>query len=281
MFKVSFYVKKRESVSAISFRNYWLGEHAELQMKYLDQIGVRQYLKCESLPDHPMTIGASKTYDTGPLRYDFIDHWIFNDIEELRYGSEQADVKSMMQAAYDSEDAYIDVTKSNVTMTVDLVQFYPTDSEYVRATKGSDYLKIYYPVRIHRHLTRQQAQLHWNACHGGESRQHINFSAMKKYIQAHVIDSTFVDRLAAKRGYEVDPTLIGHVEGWVSTTAEPNDLPAEESAAIRSMTMDDIDLFSDKERGSTFFAQEYYIMDNTVVTRTKDHKMPAFFSAVY
>ncbi len=285
MFKISFFIKKKDEVSLEDFRDYWLGEHAELQMKYLDRVGVRKYLKCEALPDHPMTHESTKAYGTGPLRYDFIDHWICNDIEELRLGSADPEVQALMQAAYDSEDAWVDLPGSNVLMSVDLVQFYPLDADEVRATPGSDYLKIYYPVRIFPHLTREQAQLHWNACHGGESRQHIKYSMQKKYIQAHAIDSTFVDQLCAKRGYEVDPTFIGHAEGWVDQHQAPKEVPDAEMAEVVSMTMDDIDLFADKERGSVFFTREHYFMDETVITRPRKavncERMPAFFSAVY
>jgi hypothetical protein len=190
-----------------------------------------------------------------------------------------------MQEAYSSEDHWVDLGASNVQMSVDLVQFYPADADDVRAIPGSNYLKIYYPVRILPHLTRQQAQLHWNACHGAESRQHIKYSRQKKYIQAHAIDSTFVDELCALRGYEVDPTFIGHAEGWIDQHQAPKEVPQCEAAEVVRMTMDDIDLFSDKKRGSVFFAVEHYILDNKVITRpdptVSNLKMPAFFSAVY
>ncbi len=285
MFKISFFIKKKDEAPLEDFRAYWLGEHAELQKMYLDKIGVRQYLKCEALPDHPMTIEGTRAYDTGPLRYDFIDHWICNDIDDLKHGAADTDVQALMQAAYDSEDAWVDIPRSNVLMSTDLVQFYPVDAEDVRATPGSNYLKIYYPVRIFPHLTREQAQLHWNACHGAESRQHIKYSAQKKYIQAHAIDSTFVDQLCARRGYDVDPTFIGHAEGWIDQYQEPKGFPEDELVEVTRMTMDDIDLFADKTRGSVFFTQEHYIMDETVITRpnksVNDSLMPAFFSAVY
>lgn len=285
MFKINFYIKKRADVTLPDFRDYWLGEHAERQKSYLKSIGIRQYLKCEILPDHPMTIDAIEAYNVGPLRYDFIDHWIFNDIEDLRQGAGNLEVQALMQEAYGSEDAWVDISQSNVLMSTDLVQFYPVDAGDVRATEGSPYLKIYYPVRIFPNLTRQQGQLHWNACHGAESRQHIKYSRQKKYIQAHAIDSTFVDQLTARRGYEVDPTFIGHAEAWIDQVKAVKDFPEEETAEIVSMTMDDIDLFSDKKRGSVFFAREHYIIDNTVITRpdarVNDRPMPAFFSAVY
>lgn len=285
MFKISFFVKKKDDIDTADFRDYWLGTHAELTMRYLERIGVRQYIKCEALPDHPMTLESTRAYDTGPLRYDFIDHWVFNDIEELRQGAADPEVQSLMQAAYDSEDAWVELSSSNVLMSVDLVQFYPVDADQVRATEDSSYLKIYYPVRVFPHLTRAQAQLHWNACHGAESRQHIKYSVQKKYIQAHAIDSTFVDQLTAARGYEVDPTFIGHAEGWIDQHQAAKDFPEAEVTEIVSMTMDDIDLFSDKARGSVFFTREHFIMDKTVITRpdksVNDRPMPAFFSAVY
>ena len=35
MFKISFYIKKKDHVSIEDFRQYWLGEHAELVKDYL------------------------------------------------------------------------------------------------------------------------------------------------------------------------------------------------------------------------------------------------------
>ena len=285
VFKISFFVKKRDDVSLQDFRTYWLGAHAEQQLAYVRDIGVRQYTKCEVLHDHWLTEEGMAAYQTGPLRYDFVDHWIFNDIEELRCGAARPDVCQAMARAYQAEDAYVDIGASNVQMSVDLIQFFPVDGNEVRAVPESDFYKIYYVVRIFPHLDRAGAQLHWNACHGGESRQHIRYSQQKKYIQAHAIDSTFVERLAAHRGYEVDPLLIGHAEGWVNPDERPKHIPEEEAARVASMTMDDIDLFADKARGCLFYAKEHFVLDETIVTRpdpkVNDKPMPAFFSAVY
>jgi hypothetical protein len=285
MFKISFFIKKKDDVPAEGFRQYWLEEHARLHKAYIEQIGVRQYIKCEVLHEHPKTIAGTRNYQTGPVVFDFVDHWIFNDIEDLRQGSANAQVQKLMAQAYESEEAWIDLPNSSVHMTTDLVQFFPANANDIRATEGSGYLKIYYHVRILPHLTRQQAQLHWNACHGGESRQHIHYSQQKKYIQAHAIDSTFVDDLVANRGYEVDPTIIGHAEGWVELNRATKEFSEEEETRIVRMTMDDIDLFADKARGCVFFTTEHYLLDNTVITRPNkdrnDLSMPAFFGAVY
>ncbi len=65
MFKISFFVRKKDGVPGDAFRHYWLGEHAHEQMGYLSRIGVRQYLKCEVLAGHPLTIDGVRSYQRG------------------------------------------------------------------------------------------------------------------------------------------------------------------------------------------------------------------------
>jgi hypothetical protein len=52
---------------------------------------------------------------------------------------------------------------------------------------------------------------------------------------------------------------------------------ADEYAEVVAMSMDDIDLFTDKKRSQLFVSKEYYIIDKPVIVRP----MPKFFSAVY
>ena len=158
MFKISFYVKKRDGISREAFKAYWLGEHADLNRRVLPELGVRQYLKCEVLHDHPLTQQAQIDYGTGPLRYDFVDHWICNDLAELKQGSESESVRCMLEKVYASEDCMIDISASNVQMSVDLVQFFPLDANDVRATEDSSYIKIYYVVRCQPQIDPRQAQ---------------------------------------------------------------------------------------------------------------------------
>jgi len=275
MFKISFYIRKKPAIDASEFRDYWLGEHAELQRQYVEKLGVRSLIKCEVLPDDLTGQATMAAYGTSGELYDFVDHWVFNDIEDLKKGYDNPEVRQTMQAVYASEDRYIDSHRSNIAMSVDLPQFYPVE-EY-RAKPGNGIVKIYYCARCLPELTREQAQLHWNACHGAVSRQDIRYSALSKYVQAHTIDSTFVDEMVDLRNYLVEPCFIGHAEAWLDTKAPPKDIPEEETAEVVAMSMDDIDLFTDKHSSQVFAAQEHFIIDKPVITRP----MPKFFSAVY
>jgi hypothetical protein len=277
MFKISFFIRKKPALSQDKFRTYWLGEHAERLSGVVEKLGVRSLVKCEVLPEHPVGVESMAAYQTGRDLYDFVDHWYFNDIDALKRGSADQEVQAAMNAIYASEDPYVDTARSNVMMQVDLAQFYPPDAEGVVATEDSSYVKIIYGVRCLPELNRQQAQLHWNACHGAVSRQDIKYSVMKKYIQAHAIDSTFVNQLMERRGYRVDESFIGAAEGWIDVEKAPKDFPAEEMAEVVAMSMDDIALFVERERSQVFVTKEHVIMDMPVIVRP----MPRFFSAVY
>jgi hypothetical protein len=275
MFKISFYIRKKSRFSNREFKDYWLGEHAELQNKYAEKLGVRTLIKCEVLPDDPAGQATMEAYGTSGELYDFVDHWVFNDIEDLKSGFANPQVLEAMQAVYASEDQYIDTHRSNIAMSVDLPQFYPIE-EY-RAQPGNGIIKIYYCVRSQPGITRAQSQLHWNACHGAVSRQDIRYSVLSKYIQAHTIDSSFVDEISALRGYLVEPNMIGHAEAWLDTEAAPKEFPQQEAAEVVAMSMDDIKLFADAKSSQVFAAKEHFIIDKPVITRP----MPRFFSAVY
>ena len=84
MFKISFCVRKKSEISAESFREYWLGEHAERLKGIVEKLGVRSLVKCEVLPTHPVGVESMAVYQTGPDLYDFVDQWHFNDIESLK-----------------------------------------------------------------------------------------------------------------------------------------------------------------------------------------------------
>jgi hypothetical protein len=162
-----------------------------------------------------------------------------------------------------------------------VAQFYPR--EEVRATQDTDFVKLYYVGRTHPGISRAQGQLHWNSSHGAVSRQDIALSQCTKYVQAHTIESTFVNNIVAERGYEQDPEGIGHAELWVNTVESPADPDAdpEVAAEVDAMSMQDIDLFIDKNNSQCFVTKDHYLLDKRIITRTKDGGMPKFLSAVY
>lgn len=275
MFKISFFIHKKPEVSSDDFKTYWLGEHAELQKSYLEKIGVRSYFSTEVDAQHPLTTAIIDAYKTEGELHDFVDNWVFNDIEALKAGSQDPEVKAAMLNIFESEKQYIDHSRCEVVMSVDFVQFY--SSADVRCTENDKEYKIYYCARALDGITHPQAQLHWNACHGAVSRQDIAYSKLSQYVQCHHIDSTFVEQLINDCGYKIDPQFFGHAEAFCDPMRPTPDFPQAEHDEVEAMSMDDIDLFANKYESQTYAGKDHYFIDKQVIVRP----MPKFLSAVY
>ena len=183
MFDINFYIKRADGVSLEAFKEFWFREHANSLREFVENLGVRALIKHEILPDHPVGISSAEAYGTGPLRYDAVDTWKFNDIEALKTGAALADLQKALASLGKIETDYVDFGASNCAMTVDVAQFHGVDANEIRATPDSSFVKIFYVVRMLKGLTRAGAQLHWNTCHGALSRQDIRYSMMAKYVQ--------------------------------------------------------------------------------------------------
>ncbi len=62
MFKITFYIHRKKRLQHAAFRNYWLGEHAELVKKLAEDLGIRKIIKCEVLPYHPVELEGHKHF---------------------------------------------------------------------------------------------------------------------------------------------------------------------------------------------------------------------------
>jgi len=281
MFTINYYIRKKTEISTDAFNAYWLSEHADLLRDFVEKIGVRAVLKNEPLPEHPTTRELTALFETGGDLFDFIDQWIFNDIEELKEGSRDPEVQAAMQKLFASEDQYIDTARCQIFMGQEIAQTYPRNP--IRANPGSDYIKLFYLAEFHEHLPLKGIQLHMNACHGAMSRLSAEFSMFTKYVQQFRIESTFVNELIAERGYILKPNFAGHAELMINTVESPvaADIDEEAAAEESAMSLEDFEIFVDKPNAQCFVSHEHYIVDRKIYTRTRDGKMPVFFSAEY
>jgi len=281
MFSINYYICKKLEVSAESFKDYWLGEHAVLLRSFIEEIGVRALIKNESLPQHPTSIELKEYFETGAVSYGFIDQWIFNDIEELKEGSRNPQVQRAMAELFASEDRYIDTTRSKVFMAQEISQTYPR--EPIRGDAESDYMKFFYLAAYPDHIPLQGLQLHMNACHGAMSRLSFEYSMFSKYLQQFRIESTFVNELISERGYVLEPNFAGHAELYINKYKSPVEADVDQESADyeSAMSREDFSVFVDKPNAQCFISLEHYVLDRNICVRTKSGKVPVFFSAVY
>ena len=277
MFKITFYIHRKKRLQHAAFRNYWLGEHAELVKKLAEDLGIRKIIKCEVLPHHPVELEGHKHFGIKGKSYDFVDHWVFKNIADLKRGRANLKVLNAMKALYDSEDQYISVSKSSVEMQIDIAQNNGPEVFDLVAATDSPVIKIMYTARLKKGISRKEGQLHWQCCHGGLSRENIKHSSYFKYFQSHNIESTFVKRMIQERGYYHDKQLAGHAEAWLDLSAKPKKTKKKLAQKIAIMDKLDIELFVNNKKAQFFVAKEHFILDKKVF----DLPMPTFFSAVY
>jgi len=281
MFTVNFYIRKKPEISTQVFEEYWLNEHAKLLKVFAEKIGVRVLIKNQPLPEHPITKNLTELFEIGGELYDFVDQWIFNDIEELKHGSREPEVLAAMQALFESENNYIDCQTSKVFMGQEIAQ---TNAHLLlRATENDDYIKAFYLGTFHKHLPLQAIQLHMNACHGAMSRLSAQYSSFFRYVQQFRIESTFANELIEQRGYQLEENFAGHAELMIPKAERviPDDYDHEDAANESEMSLEDFDCFIYKPDTQCFACVEHYVIEKKIVVRDKNGKLPVFFSAEY
>ena len=132
---------------------------------------------------------------------------------------------------------------------------------------------FYVPRRLDG-LSLQQAQLHWNSCHGALARQFIEFLPYDKYVQGHRSPSELTDKLKRLLGAEFEDldAIIGQAEAWLDRRVLPTMHGPEVERMIR-MLVQDIDLFVEAASSHIFATKEHLICARPII----EEPLPSLF----
>ena len=274
MLTFNYFVRKKEGVSAEDFRNYWIGEHFEMQRPILSRLGIRKYTICETLHEDPLHLMLQQMYGTRSDSYDFVDQMVINDLKDFKNGLASEDVQAAFQARYQSEADYVDFSRSDFWFTVDVPQIFSRTE--ITATWNNTYLKGFMVPKYHSHLSLAEVQLHWNACHGGMARQFAEFLPYDRYIQGHLLESTVIDQMKKSSGivFENRQYVPGQAEAWIDRRIAPS-LNGPEVERMMGMLLEDIALMVDASESHMFSGKEHVMYSTPVITRP----LPTLFSA--
>jgi hypothetical protein len=273
MLTFNYLVRKKEGVSAEDFRNYWTGEHFEMQRPILSKLGIRKYTICETLHEDPVNIQLQQMYGTPSDAYDFVDQMVINGLKDFKSGLAKEDVQAALKAKYDSEADYVDFSRSDFWFTVDVAQIFPRTD--ITATWNNTYLKAFMVGKYHPKLSLSEAQLHWNACHGGMARQFAEFLPYDKYIQGHRLESPVIDQMKNLSGiaFENRQNICGQAEAWIDRRIVPS-LNGPEVERMMGMLVEDISLFVDASKAHMFAGKEHVMHSTPIITSP----LPTLFS---
>ena len=274
MITFNYFVRKNPAVSIDDFRAYWLSDHAARMSVIAGKMGVRRYIKCETQHEDDVTKLLQQMYGTATDSYDFVDQMVINDLEEFKKGLHDVEIQKELQQLHEASSAYVNVPRSDCWFSVDTPQVFT--GEDCTATLENTNSKVFYTGSYLPHLSMGEAQLHWNACHGGMARQFIKMLPYKQYIQGHRIESDVADQLKELLGggFEDKDRVLGQAEAWIDRRIIPS-LQGPEVERMMAMLVKDISLFTDAKTAYMFATKEHVILDRPVIT----DPIPTLFNA--
>lgn len=274
MITLNHLVRKKSSVAADDFRNYWLDDHADSLLQIAADLGIRKLTKYETQHDDDVNKLVQQLYATASDSYDFVDQMIVNDLAEFKTGMNKGSVAGALKAIAAAETDWIDCRRSDYWFTIDIPQVF--SDKKCTATWENTNLKIFYVPRRHEHLSLQEAQLHWCSCHGAMAREFIEFLPYDKYVQGHRIESKVCQALKAILGTEFEniDAMIGQAEAWIDRSTVPS-LQGPEVDRMMGMLVEDIALFVESGISHIFATKEHCILNRPLMTGA----VPSLFNA--
>lgn len=275
MITLNYLVRKKADISAEDFTAYWLGEHAIESLEVAHKMGVGRYTKCQTLHEDPANIDLQHMYGTASDAYDFVDQMVIGDLKDYKNALAVTDVQALLKALHERSSNYVDFSRSDYWFSVDIPQLYPRNAEHIRALPNNTYLKIFYVPRRLDSLSLQEAQLHWNNCHGALARQYSEFLIYEKYVQGHRMESGVTRQLKNLLGtdFENVDSIIGQAEGWLDRR-ELVGLAGPEVEDMMRMLVADIDLLVVPLESHIFATKEHVILSRRII----NEPLPSLFN---
>ncbi|MCY3751932.1 MAG: EthD domain-containing protein, partial [Gammaproteobacteria bacterium] len=198
MITLNYVVRKHGGVSPDDFRNFWLNEHSEKSLQLAEKLGIRKYVKCETLFEDELHKLLVQIYGTATDGYDFVDQMYINDLESFKSGLARGEVRDGIIDLHKSCSSYVNFSRSDYWLSIEIPQVFSREN-YV-ATDETNYMKVFYVPQRLPELSLAQAQLHWINCHGTLARQFIKRLPFDKYIQGHRVESKVLDDFKSMLG---------------------------------------------------------------------------------
>ena len=262
MIRLDYSIRKKPSLSAEEFQNYWRDHHAPLWEKHADVLKVRRHVRWENRPDHPMAEPTRQAYKIGGEPFDGMATTIWTDIRELEAALSTKAGQTAYQEILEDERNFIDQSQSYVAFGIEHAVVF--DREVLYATEDNDFVRgIYFPSGLPG-FNIGEVQRHWVAVHGGLSHELTIGSANRRYMQIHAGNFNLYHKFLADRAIEFNPSYFGHAEAFTSPEEAEKAAKLGRPPEIFDYFVIDIDSFADPERSYFGMGKEYLVVNKPV-----------------
>ena len=256
MIRLVYLLRRAPHLSREEFQRYWRDVHGPLVASHQQHLEILKYVQVHRDDDPAWANLAGARGEMEPP---------YDGTAELWWESEEAlaavSTKEGRRAAaelLEDEGRFIDLASSPLWLAHEYPQVNPAPENIV-ARDHSTVMKLYFPLRHHRHQTLEEAQRYWRVQHGPLIRRQAQAMGMLRYMQVHRYETPFEAALRQGRGTAVDP-YTGHAEAWFDAAV------ARSSAATRAAgraAIADERHFIDFTRSAMWVGKEHVLIDRT------------------
>jgi len=256
MIRLTFLLRRKPELSRTEFQKYWRENHGPLVASHATTLNILRYVQVHSLEEDQgeQLPGARGVMEKA---YDGVAELWWDKRDEMVSAHTSDKGQAAAQELLEDEAKFIDLPQSPLWFNYEYPQVNPSPENMV-ATINNSLVKFYYPLRHHKHMSLEEAQLYWRTCHGPLIRRNAEAGHIKRYIQVHRYEDELEDTLREARGTVIDP-YTGHAELWFDRGGMS--VPTPEKTRGGQLAVEDESKFIDFARSCMWLAKEHVFID--------------------
>ncbi len=258
MIRVTFLLRRKASLSAQEFDDYWCNAHGPLVASVSKTLNMLRYVQVRTLDD-PVNAAMARARGGMEGVWDGVaEVWFENRAAFVASGATEAGRQAAALLIKD-EAEFIDLSQSTLWLGYEYPQVNATP-ENLLANERNTLVKLYFPLRAGAGHSDVSAQHYWRTTHGPIIRRQAQGSGIERYVQVHrALDDELCAPMRESRGCQVEPYL-GHAELWFDRAALQMTTP--ERAASGQRAIEDESTFIDFSRSAIWLAKERSFFDH-------------------
>ena len=258
MIRLIYLLRRKQEFSLAEFQKYWRENHGPLVAKHATTLNILRYVQVHTIDD-PINEALSGERGQMEKPYDGVAELWWSDREALTAPNATAEGLSAGAELLEDEGKFIDLPNSPIWLAHDYPQVNPSPENLV-ALENSSVLKFYYPLRMLRDLSFEDAQLYWRTTHGPVIRRMAQQMGVLRYIQVHRFEDEMETALRQARGTKED-AYAGHAELWLDRKDMAAGAGMPERTKANQSAYEDEKKFIDFSRSAMWMAKEHVFID--------------------
>ena len=264
MIRLNFPLHRKQGMSLDEFQAYWRERHGPLVASVGRTLRMRRYVQSHTVVD-PLYDGLREARTGMQAPHDGIAGVWWDTRDDLVHALESPEGQKAAALLLDDERQFIDLERSSIFLSQEIVQINPMPENSILATPESSWIKFCYLLQPAEGMSVADCHKTWNMEHGYLLRRHSGCTRFARYIQSHTLDDELNEQLRASRN--ASEAYAGLTEAWFDRNDMVTMLADETSEGAKAfgLFLEDEKRFIDFSRSSVWAAKERVFIDGSGV----------------